>query len=255
MSEQGHSLRRQWKPWTIVTRFSSGVDPSNQHRKAIAPIWHTCLLILICVGLGAGEMAGSRPTAAPQPLPFYLGAIAFEWLLFAYVWWGIRLRKYPLAALIARDRPAKYGRDAALGIAIWLLWYAIESLVALGLSASGITNAGAQGTVFPHGTSQIVLWIVLAASSGFAEEIAFRGYFLRQFSAWTGSATVGIVLQAILFGAGHMYLGMRQVVLIVVSGILLGIFAVWLRNLRPLMVTHAWADVFGGIIVRGIPYK
>ncbi len=199
-------------------------------------------------------MAGSRPASPPPALPFYLGAIAFEWLLFAYVWWGIRLRRYPLAALISRGRVAKYGRDVVVGIAIWLLWYIVESLIAVALTVGGVTNASAQGTVFPHGALQIALWILMAASSGFSEEIAFRGYFLQQFSAWTGSTTVAVVMQAILFGFGHVYLGMRQALLIVVSGALLGIFAVRLRNLRPLMVTHAWADVFGGIILRGIPY-
>jgi uncharacterized protein len=233
----------------------SSTDYAQPGRRGIAPVWHTVVLIGIFLALGIGEMAGRRPASPRAALPFYLGAIAFEWLLFAYAWWGIRLRRYPLAALIGHDRAAKYGRDVAIGMAIWLVWYGVESLVALGLAAAGLTNAGAPGTVFPHGASQIVLWIVMAASSGFSEEIAFRGYFLRQFSAWTGSTTVGIVLQAILFGMGHAYLGTRQVLLIVVSGILLGSFAAWLRNLRPLMVTHAWADVFGGVIVHGLPYK
>lgn len=234
---------------------SSGAGYSELGRRGIAPVWHTVVLIGIFLVLGIGQMAARRPASPPQPLPFYLGAIAFEWLLFAYVWWGIRLRRYPLAALIGSVRAAKYGRDVVVGLAIWLIWYGVESLVALGLAAAGLTNAGAQEAVFPHGAGQIVLWVVMAASSGFSEEIAFRGYFLRQFSVWTGNTTAGIVLQAILFGFGHAYLGTRQVLLIIVSGILLGSFAAWLRNLRPLMVTHAWADVFGGVIVHGLPYK
>ena len=205
--------------------------------------------------LGIGGMAGSRPASAPRPLPFYLGAIAFEWFLFAYVWWGIRLWGYPFAGLISQGRVTRYGRDTLVGIGIWLVWYVVESLVAAGLAAGGVTNAGAQGTIFPRGAEQIVLWILMAASSGFSEEIAFRGYFLQQFSAWTGNTTIGIVAQAILFGVGHAYLGMKQVLLIVVSGVLLGVFAARLRNLRPLMITHAWADVFGGVIVHGLPYK
>jgi uncharacterized protein len=232
-----------------------GADSTQPGRKGIAPVWHTFVLIVIFLALGVGALAGRRPTSPPRALPLYLGAIVFEWLLFAYVWWGIRLRRYPLAALIGRGPAAKYGRDVVIGVAIWFLWYGVESLVALGLAAVGLTNAGAQGTVFPHGAGQIVLWIVMAASSGFSEEIAFRGYFLRQFSAWTSSTTLGIVLQAILFGLGHAYLGTSQVLLIAVSGILLGCLAAWLRNLRPLMVTHAWADVFGGVIVHGLPYK
>jgi membrane protease YdiL (CAAX protease family) len=234
---------------------SPGTDSPAPAQAAIAPIWHTCVLIVLFLAIDIGEMAGSHTASPPRALPFYLGAIAFEWLLFVYIWWGIRLRRYPLAMLISRGRAAKYGRDAALGIVIWIIWYGVESLAVLGLSALGITNAGAQGTVFPHGAAQIFLWVVLAVSSGFSEEIAFRGYFLQQFAAWTGSTAIGIVLQGILFGAGHAYLGMRQVVLIAVSGIFLGIFAGRLRNLRPLMVTHGWADVFGGVIVHGLPYK
>ncbi|MGH9535261.1 MAG: CPBP family intramembrane glutamic endopeptidase [Terriglobales bacterium] len=230
-------------------------DPVEPHRKAIAPVWHTCVLAAAIVALGIGGLAGSQPASPPSALPFYLSAIAFEWLLFAYVWWGIRLRKYPLAALISRGHSSLLKGDLAVGLAIWLCWYVVESFVALGLSHAGISNAGAQGTVFPHGVGEIALWILMAASSGFSEEIAFRGYFLQQFSRWTGSTAIGIVIQAVLFGVGHTYLGTRQVVLIIVSGALLGVFAAWLRNLRPLMITHAWADIFGGIIVHGLPYK
>lgn len=232
-----------------------GADSAEPAHRAIAPIWHTGVFIALFLALGIGEAAGSRTASPPRALPFYLGAIAFEWLLFAYVWWGIRPRRYPLAALVSRGRAARYGRDVWVGIVIWCLWYAVESVVALALAAVGVTNAGAPGTVFPHGAAQSALWIVMAASSGFSEEITFRGYFLRQFSGWTGSTTLAILLQGILFGVGHAYLGTRQVVLIVTSGVLLGIFAAWMRNLRPLMVTHAWADVFGGLIVRGLPFK
>ncbi|HTV57550.1 MAG TPA: CPBP family intramembrane glutamic endopeptidase [Verrucomicrobiae bacterium] len=233
----------------------ASAGPAEQKHANIAPVWHTSLLILLFLALGIGEMAGTRTSSPPAALPFYLGAIVFEWVLFAYVWWGVRLKGNSLATLVSRGQLPGFGRDAMIGVFIWVLWYVVESFVGIGLSAVGITNAGAQGTVFPHGAIQIALWIVMAASSGFSEEIAFRGYFLQQFSAWTGSTLAGIVLQAILFGVGHAYLGVRQVVLIIVSGVLLGVFAGWLRNIRPLMVTHAWADVFGGVIIHGLPYK
>lgn len=231
--------------------------PARLPRGRIAPAWHTWVLIAFFAALALSGMRPERAGAPPPAVPFYSGAIAFEWLLFAYVWWGLRLggNRLDLVMGAGRGGSPRLWRDVLAGLGFWAFWYAAESGVAAELSALGVSNAGATGTVFPHGALQGVLWIVLAASSGFAEEIAFRGYFQRQFSAWTGSAAAGIVLQAILFGAGHTYLGEKQVLLIAASGILLGLFAQWWRNLRPMMVAHAWADIFGGMIVRGLPYR
>lgn len=141
-----------------------------------------------------------------------------------------------------------------IGIVIWRVWSLVEGAIARGLATTGLGNAGATGTAFPHGALPIGRWIALAAITGWSEEITFRGDWLRQFSAWTARPTMGVVLQAIVFGIGHAYLGMRPVVRIAVAAALLGICAVRIRNLRPLMVTHAWADVFGGVMVRGLPY-
>lgn len=224
-----------------------------EYRHDIAPIWHTWLLIAIVFALGLGGAAAS--SSPHRAIPSYLAAIVFEWLLFAFVWWGIRLRRYPLSALISRGRVSWPQRDLVFGVAIWIVWYVVLSLVALGLAHSHITNVGAPGPIFPHGPIQIILWIIMAASSGFAEELAFRGYLLQQFSRWSGNAFLAVILQALLFGIGHAYLGMRQAVLILISGVVLGLFAAWFRNIRPLMVTHAWADIFAGILVHGIPFK
>jgi membrane protease YdiL (CAAX protease family) len=95
----------------------------------------------------------------------------------------------------------------------------------------------------------------MAATSGFCEEFVFRGYFLKQFSAWTASVPIGVTLQAVLFGAAHPLLGAKQMIVIIVSGVLFGVLALWRNSLRPGMVAHAWADIFGGIILHGLPYK
>ena len=234
--------------------FTPPANDAGPKYPAIAPAWHTCILIAAMILLGISQIPGPRPESPPPALQFYLGAIAFEALLFVYVWWGLRLRGGSLAVLISSRRFARWGRDTALGLAIWVLWYFVESLIAHGLAAGGLTNAGESGTAFPHGPMQASLWILLSMITGFSEELAFRGYLLKQFTAWSGNTTVAVVMQAVLFGVGHAYLGMRQAVLITVSGALLGILAVRLRNIRPLMVTHAWADIFGGLIVRGLPY-
>jgi CAAX protease family protein len=110
--------------------------------------------------------------------------------------------------------------------------------------------------IFPHGAVQVALVIFNAFLSGIVEEVVFRGYLLAQFTAWTRSAAAGVLMQGVLFGVAHgFYLGTRQVLLISASGILVGLFVLWRRNLRPAMVFHAWADIFGAVIVRGLPYQ
>ncbi|HEV2462667.1 MAG TPA: type II CAAX endopeptidase family protein [Acidobacteriaceae bacterium] len=233
----------------------SSADTAEQRRKGIAPVWHTCFLIAFVVVLAIDGLVVYQPVSPHRPVPFYLIGIGFEWLLFGYIWWGISLREYPLSTLISRGRISWPQRDFVYGIGLWIIWYVVEALVALGLTWVGLAKSASLRIVFPHGPVQITLWVILAVSSGFAEEIAFRGYLLQQFSRWTGSITVGVILQALLFGFGHTYLGLREAVIITVSGLVFGIFAAWLRNIRPLIITHAWADIFGGVLERGIPYK
>jgi hypothetical protein len=230
-------------------------------RGAIAPTWHT--LSLIAIGM-AGAIQGALPTKPPIAgaggqqhggVPsFYLMAILVQLAWFAYIWYGLHLRKHSLRILIGRESShwKQFGTDTVIGLTFWVVWYATEGLVRFALILLGLRNSG--GAVFPRGTAQIAVWILMAISSGISE-VVYRGYPLRQFSAWTGSRSIAVVLQGILFGLGHTYLGLRQVVQITVSGILFGLLAVRAKNLRPCRVAHAWADIFGGIIVRGLPYS
>jgi membrane protease YdiL (CAAX protease family) len=71
----------------------------------------------------------------------------------------------------------------------------------------------------------------------------FRGYLQRQLAGWTGSTTIGILWQGVIFGLGHAYQGPKKVVLIAVWGCVFGLFA-WLRKgLRSNMLAHAAIDV------------
>lgn len=54
------------------------------------------------------------------------------------------------------------------------------------------------------------LWIVMALSAGFCEELIFRGYLQRQISDLTDSAVAAVLLQALLFGLAHGYQGIKE---------------------------------------------
>src|SRR4029077_10738056 len=94
------------------------------------------------------------------------------------------------------------------------------------------------------------LWIVVSISAGICEEIVFRGYFQHQFAAYTRSMGAAVLLQGLVFGVGHSYQGLKQVILICVLGILYGWFAAWRRNLRSNMMVHAWTDIWNGWLSR-----
>ena len=238
----------------------------NQNRgkyESVAPVWHTALMILLVMGplIQAKLLEIQHPGVAMQSPPavqlYVIGAIV-ECIFFFFAWWGVRLRGLHLGALIGRRWSdwRGFARDAGLALLFWGVWYGILSLVKVGLAALGVSNTQAAGMVYPSGPPQVALWIPNAILAGIAEETVFRGYLMKQFSAWTHSAPVGLVLQALLFGICHGYLlGYRQMFVITASGVLIGAFTLWRRSILPAVVFHSWADLFGAVIVRGLPFQ
>ena len=224
----------------------------------IAPVWHTVLLVTIFLGITiAGALfqrhAQSSPGALqqhPNVVPLYLSLIAVEWLLVYGVWAGIRSRRVRLVDLIGgRWHSAKdILIDIALAIVVWILWLGIQA----GVSRMVPSHAQSVSALLPQNPLEAVLWIATSLSAGFCEEVAFRGYFQKQFEAMTGSSVAGVTLQAILFGISHGYQGLQAIVMIILFGLLFGILALWRKSLRPGMILHAWSDIYAGYLIQFI---
>jgi membrane protease YdiL (CAAX protease family) len=218
-------------------------------------MWHTILFIAIFVGLsivgGFFQHSVKQHPQATVPsvsaVPGYISVVVFEWLLVLYVRMGVYKRSVSLRDLIGGRwaTPREVIRDIALGAGLWALWLGLMNRHLLG----GGTNA-AQG-LLPRGILEGLVWIPVALSAGFCEEVAFRGYLQKQFRAITGSAAWAVPIQAIVFGVGHLYEGVGAAGRITLFGILFGLLAVWRRSLRPGIIAHAWSDIFGVIIFRG----
>jgi uncharacterized protein len=89
----------------------------------------------------------------------------------------------------------------------------------------------------------VVAWV----GAAFGEELVFRGFLLTRLELLLGaglSATVlAVAAQAMLFGAGHWYLGPRGLTMATSLGLILGIVYVCDgRNLVPLIAAHGLAD-------------
>jgi len=224
-------------------------------RKLIASPRHTAGLLLIQLGLAAGgAYLQSTPSAGPNLapahsgiVPLYVSMIGLEWGLVWYVWGGIHDKGHRLLDLVGgRWSDWKNAAvDLTIALPFWILWEATARLVQFGL---GENHAKTVQGLLPQTWLEIVLWIALSASAGVCEEIVFRGYFQKQFRAITGSVALAVVLQALVFGMGHAYQGMTQVVVISVLGALYGVLAAVRKNLRPGMIAHTCSDIVGGLL-------
>jgi CAAX protease family protein len=223
----------------------------------VAPIWHTALLLailaLLVVG-GARLQSHAKPadSIAPQHssvVPLYLSVIIMEWALVGFVCLGLSRGGTRLRDLIGGRW--HNGRavlvDVAVAFGFWIVWEGVAKFVHLLL---GPSHAKSIDALLPQGALQVMLWIVVSTSAGFGEEIVYRGYLQRQFLALSGSVTVAVLGQAVVFGVSHAYQGAKQVVLITVLGAVYGVLPLWRKSLRPNIIAHAWSDVFSGILSR-----
>jgi uncharacterized protein len=228
-------------------------SPESSDRKLVAPVWHTIVFLVVLVGLSLvqGRQQPMLETARlGSRLPLYGAMIAFELVLFLYVWLlGLRVAGARIRDVIG-GRWASWGdvaRDARAAIFFWLIVAAVLLMLQknLGDNAAGL---GAVKSLLPQGPLEIALWIVLCVTAGFCEEFIFRGYLQRQFLALTGRVDLAIAFQAVIFGLAHMYQGFKGVITISIYGAMFGILAVMRRSLRPGMMQHASQDIFSGII-------
>ena len=208
---------------------------------------HTIVFVLIfalmAVAGGYAGRSGMVTDAAltmPQTLRLYASAIAIEWASVLYVWKGTRHQTH-LADLIGGRwrRPADVLLDVALAAGLWALWLGVQSVLP---ESQGVDS------LLPRHAIEKALWVLVALSAGFCEELVFRGYFQRQFHAFTGSLAAAVALQAFVFGIGHFYEGPWAVAKIVLYGALFGALAAQRQSLRPGIIAHVWSDLFGVVI-------
>ena len=236
---------------------NSDLVPTKDNRRLLAPIWHTVVLVLILliVALGGARLQSRQSTGSgivqqhSAAMPLYLSLIVFEWLLVGFVWFGVRRNGIRVRDLIGGKWSKSIDILLDLGIAIsfWIIWMGAGELVKYLL---GPSTAKSVDVLLPQGYLEIITWILLSLSAGFCEEVVYRGYLQGQFLALTGSVTVAILIQGVLFGVTHGYQGLKLVITISVFGVLYGVLASWRKSLRPGIISHAWSDIFSGIISR-----
>ena len=192
---------------------------------------------LIAVALGVGP---SRPI----PYLVLLGNMAIRIVLvWGLIAWRLRVRRQSptLIGWTARNLL----REGALGLpmtavllmvsvamTVWLLvvWPELLSVV------YSNRKVGLMET-FP--AMAVWQWILLALAAAAIEEPFFRGLLQQRLTVAFGHPLWGVIAQAALFGAPHLYEGPTAALTIFYLGVILGALTWWRRSLVPAMVAHA----------------
>jgi uncharacterized protein len=95
--------------------------------------------------------------------------------------------------------------------------------------------------LMPHTMAERGLFWAVSATAGICEELFFRGFLTWYFLAWMGPVAA-VILASLLFGLGHVYLGLAQVPKTALIGLILAIVVSLTGSLWPAMLLHAAVD-------------
>ena len=224
--------------------------PPSYPVTAVAPAWHSALLIAVLLGgswFNAHQM--HRSGLAAHHLTRYITGICVEALLFLITWWGLRMRQIRITDII-NFRRGELARDLGAAAVFWILAVIVLACIGLALRLLHFeTPQKAIAALAPQSALEMLLWIALSATAGFVEEFVFRGYFLRQFASARHAVWIGVVASSLLFGCSHAYEGPAGMIAITAYGALFCGLAILRRTLRPGIIAHAWHDIFTGVML------
>jgi membrane protease YdiL (CAAX protease family) len=212
----------------------------------VASTRHTVLLVLALLAMSV-QAARDRPMAQwPRTLSepgarslLYVWILGLQWVWAGYVWFGLRRAGTSLRTLIDEGpwTPTRWLRYAAVGFAGFIFWMVFQAGLGSILRPSPEQLRGV-AAMLPHTAGERLLWVAFALCAGILEEIVYRGYLMRQFGVLTGNLPLALLLQAALYGCGHLALPLEMVVSVALLGVLLGAIAVWQKSLVPGMILH-----------------
>jgi len=243
------------QPASPTIAASAPASGSTSRLSAAAPVAsaiHTFALLAFLAAWAYMGVIGTtrmRAQSVPNHWLMYLSTMAMEWAVFAYIAWGLRRHGTSMRELIGPrwSRASQFFID--LGIAIVFQFCALLILGVVSIFLNSKQDSSSVMFMMPKGAIEIVIWVLFSITAGICEETIFRGYFQRQFSGWTGSIFVGVLLSAALFGSAHLYQGGKQAIVIGLLGAMLSGLAVYRRSLKPGMIGHSLQDGITGIVL------
>jgi membrane protease YdiL (CAAX protease family) len=228
-------------------------DQASGRAPTIAPRWHTAALIGLIFSVAAvgtllahGRATPSSAASGPR-IPLYLSMVVVPWMLTVYVARVGRARLALSSLLFPEAEPRFEGRRLAIDLAVAACIVLAVRLCERALAPPvDPAHAAAVASVLPRGPVEHAVWIFVAISVGFGEEVVYRGYLQQQLAAFTGRVFIGVIAQAIVFGVAHANQGLAAAARIVSYGLLFGAVVRWRGSLVPVIVAHVVIDAASG---------
>jgi uncharacterized protein len=226
-----------------MVAVTSGDAPATR----VASTRHTVLLLLalmvVSVQAAMGRAMEEWPRTLSEPgarLRLYVQILALQWAWAGYVWFGVRRAGGRLRTLIDEGpwTTRRWLGYAAIGFFGFVLWLALDAGLGAVLRPSTEQLRGVMA-MLPHTSGERLVWVAFALSAGICEEVVYRGYLMRQFSAFVGNRPAAVLLQAVIYASAHLALPLELVASVALLGVLLGAIAVWQESLVPGMILHS----------------
>lgn len=233
----------------------------SQEDVGVTSRWHFASVIVLLIAFGIATLVnhlsshnGALEFQPGQRLPAYLRMALLEWMMFAYLVFGIR-RHGRTASKVIDACPGSTRRwfsSIAFGIGAAVLWMVLGAIVMAALRPT-IDDLRSIQSFLPRGVTEKFGFTVLTLTAGFCEEFIYRGYLQRQFQAWTGSLAIAIGLQAGLFALLHATLPWKFVLSVTAMALFLGALVGWRKTLVPAMLVHTIVNLLGGLLSSAVP--
>lgn len=227
----------------------------------VAPWWHTLSIVAVLLFFSAkGAVSPHRETTSQMKLIQYGVTMAWQWLLFGYIWWGIRKRGTSMRELIGGKW--REVEDVLLdvvfavaGLFAWLIAMVIIAKLFHMVDPGQVSHKIEEtrklvGFLVPHTRVELAFFVALSCTAGVCEEVLFRGYFMRQLLSLRMGAAAAIIGQGVVFGLAHGYQGAQKMLLIALLGTFFGVVAYFRKSLRPTIIAHSSFDIIQGLLMR-----
>lgn len=127
---------------------------------------------------------------------------------------------------------------------IAILLVGIFVVAALVRQPQQVAEATGSHWMVPVWTGERLLFVALGLGVAVMEETIFRGFAVVWTYRWSEHLPVAILFPALIFAAGHAFLGLANVFFAFFAAIIFSLLLVWQRDLFWPMVVHFLIDVW-----------